>query len=149
MYFDPRDEQYKKPYGAVSSGTAVRFALRPDRAEGYSRAFLFARFEQRDNQTVTLELPWRSNAKGIDVFAGKLTTNHYVGLIWYSLRLERMDGQFWQSREYQLTVYDPADQPATWFGEGVSYQIFPDRFCRLSIPDPSGMIGGLLSMIGY
>ena len=142
MYFNPRDERCKKPYGAVPSGTAVRFALRPDRAEGFSRALLSARFEQWDNEIRTVDLPWRSNAKGVDVFAGKLNTDGYVGLVWYSLRLERLDGQFWQSREYQLTVYDPDDQPATWFGEGVTYQIFPDRFCRLSVPDPTGMVGG-------
>ena len=28
-----------------------------------------------------------------------------------------------------------------WFGRGVSYQIFPDRFCRSRIPDPAGMVG--------
>ena len=29
-----------------------------------------------------------------------------------------------------------------WFGEGMAYQIFPDRFCRLSVPNPAGMVGG-------
>ena len=29
-----------------------------------------------------------------------------------------------------------------WFGRGVTYQIFPDRFCRSHIPDPVGMVGG-------
>ena len=142
MYFDPFDLQCKKPFGAVPSGTAVRFALRPHRAEGFSRALLYARFEQRSDETVTLELPWRSCAGGKDIFAGKLNVGDYVGLVWYSLRLERLDGHVWQSAEYQLTVYDPADQPAPWFGEGVTYQIFPDRFCRLSVPDPAGMVGG-------
>ena len=142
MIFDPRSEQYKKPYGAVPSGTVVRFALRPNRTEGFSRATLTARFEQYDNYVMTVDLPWRATAGGIDIFAGTLETGNYVGLVWYSLRLESLSGHTWTSPEYQLTVYDDADPPATWFGEGVTYQIFPDRFCRLSVPDPSGMVGG-------
>ena len=141
MIFDPRNIQHKKPAGAVPSGTRVRFALRPDRAEGFSRASLTARFEQREDETVTVELPWRSSSRGRDVFAGTLDVGGYVGLVWYSLRLEGF-GRAWQSPPYQLTVYDPADPPASWFGEGVSYQIFPDRFCRLSVPDPAGLVGG-------
>ena len=142
MIFDPRDTKYKKPYGAVPSGTAVRFALRPDRAEGFSRAVLTARFEQDGDRIVTMELPWRAAVRGQDIFAGKLNVGSYVGLVWYSLRLEALSGITWTSPEYQLTVYDSADQPASWFGEGVTYQIFPDRFCRLSVPDPTGMVGG-------
>ncbi len=142
MIFDPHDLKHKKPYGAVPSGTAVRFALHPDRAEGYSHAQLTARFEQRGDQVITVELPWRAACKGADIFAGKLDVGDYVGLVWYSLRLESLNGNTWTSPEYQLTVYDPADQPAPWFGEGVTYQIFPDRFCRLSVPDPTGMVGG-------
>ncbi len=142
MIFDPRNEQCKKPLGAVPNGTAVRFALRPDRAEGFSRAHLTARFEQRNNEIVTLDLPWRAHAGGVDVFAGKLDVGDYNGLVWYTLHLEGNDGRGWNSPEYQLTVYDNNDLPASWFGEGVTYQIFPDRFCRLSVPDPTGMVGG-------
>ena len=141
MIFDPRDERYKKPYGAVPSGTAVRFALRPDRSEGCTRALLTARFEQDGGRVLTVELPWRAAARGEDIFAGKLDTGGYTGLIWYSLRLERGGETVWTFPEHQLTVYDSADPPADWFGEGVSYQIFPDRFCRLSVPDGAGMVG--------
>ena len=142
MKFDPRDIRDKKPYGAVPSGTQVRFALRPDRAEGFSRAVLTARLEQRGDEIITRELPWRAWEGGRDVFAGTLAVGDYVGLIWYSLRLEGFGGRSWQSPEYQLTVYDGADPPEPWFGAGVTYQIFPDRFCRLALPDPAGMVGG-------
>ncbi len=142
LIFDPRNEQCKKPLGAVPHGTVVRFALHPNRSEGFSRARLTARFEQRNNETISMNLPWRAHTKGIDVFAGKLDVGDYNGLIWYSLHLESDDGRGWNSPEYQLTVYDNSDLPASWFGEGVTYQIFPDRFCRLSIPDPTGMVGG-------
>ena len=142
MIFDPRNTKYKRPYGAVPSGTRVRFALRPDRAEGFSRAVLTARFEQKNDEAVTIDLPWRAIRREQDVFAGTLDVGDYTGLVWYTLRLEGFLGRSWTSPEYQLTVYDPADPPASWFGEGVTYQIFPDRFCRLSVPDPAGMVGG-------
>jgi glycosidase len=103
---------------------------------------LLARFEQREDETVAVEMPWRASSRGRDVFAGSLDTGDYVGLVWYTLRLEGFGGRAWQSSEYQLTVYDDADPPESWFGQGVTYQIFPDRFCRLSVPRPEGLVGG-------
>ncbi|MDD4716462.1 MAG: glycoside hydrolase family 13 protein, partial [Oscillospiraceae bacterium] len=32
--------------------------------------------------------------------------------------------------EFQLTVYNDSKAAPQWFGAGVTYQIFPDRFCR-------------------
>ena len=39
-------------------------------------------------------------------------------------------------------MYDDTEQVPDWFGQGMSYQIFPDRFCRTGVPDPAGMVGG-------
>ena len=140
--FDPRDPRCKRPYGAVPSGTRVSFALRPPRAEGFSRAWLTARFEFWGDRTVTVPLPWTGWEGDRDVFSGELDTGDYVGLVWYSLRLEGLDGRSWQWGEHQLTVYDGGEEVPPWFGEGVTYQIFPDRFRRTVIPDPAGMVGG-------
>ena len=68
-----------------------------------------------------------------------LDTEGYVGLVWYTFTLERLDGK--KSRQlgpYQLTVYDGGEEVPAWFGEGMTYQIFPDRFRRTRIPDPAG-----------
>ena len=72
-------------------------------------------------------------------------------LVWYHFHFWRddksgciLDKSGYRSDDYvdpwQLTVYEKTHTPA-WFGEGVTYQIFPDRFHRLSIPDPTGMVG--------
>ena len=72
-------------------------------------------------------------------------------LIWYRFRLWREDGtgcvldkSGYRSDggldPWQLTVYRENQTPQ-WFGENVTYQIFPDRFRRLLIPDPKGLIG--------
>jgi len=140
--FNPRLPQYKTPYGAVPSGTPVTFTLRPRREEGWSRGILTARFEFRDNANLEVPLPWVDTQEGVDLFSGTLDTGDYVGLIWYSLRLEALDGRTLELGEYQLTVYDGTDAIPDWFGQGMSYQIFPDRFHRTQVPNPEGMVGG-------
>ncbi len=73
------------------------------------------------------------------------------GTVWYWFRLFREDGSSIlldrsgyhggeNVQSWQLTVYEESSTPA-WFGCGVVYQIFPDRFCRLELPDPAGMVG--------
>jgi len=140
--YNSRDLRYKTPYGAVPCGTSVQFTLRPDRAAGFSHAALRARFEMDDNRTVSVTMPWTGTQLGVDEFSGMLDTGNYVGLVWYSFVLEGLDGRTQELGEYQLTVYDKNEQVPGWFGEGVSYQIFPDRFFRTRVPDPTGLVGG-------
>ena len=140
--FDARDPRCKTPFGAVASGTPVALTLRPGRGGGWSRAFLRARFEFRDNEVCTLPMPWTGLEGDRDLFSCTLDTTDYLGLIWYSFVLERLDGKRLELPERQLTVYDGTAEVPAWFGEGVTYQIFPDRFRRTAIPDPTGMVGG-------
>jgi glycosidase len=140
--FNPRDCRYKAPYGAVAAGTAVQFTLRPPRAGGFSRGLLTARFESREDQLITLPMAWTGSAFGRDEFSCTLETGAYVGLIWYSLVLEGLDGRRQTCGEYQLTVYDDTHAVPAWFGQGLTYQIFPDRFRRTKTPDPAGLAGG-------
>ena len=143
--FDPRDLNFKNPYGAVPSGTVVCFTLRPPRAGGYSRGRLTARFESRNNEEQIIPLPWVDSQLGVDQFRGTLDVGTYVGLVWYSFVLEGLDGRRAELGPYQLTVYQGEEAVPTWFGEGMTYQIFPDRFCRSRIPDPTGLVGGRTS----
>lgn len=141
--FNPRDPRYKMPYGAVAAGTQVHYTLRPDRAEGFSRAFLIARLEQEGNRTIELPMSLTDTTPDQDVFSCTLDTGAYVGLIWYSFRLENHSGRR-ELGTYQLTVYDGSDAVPRWFGRGLCYQIFPDRFRRAAeppLPDPAGMVG--------
>ncbi|MCD8008269.1 MAG: hypothetical protein LUF68_04960 [Clostridiales bacterium] len=139
--YDSRDLRCKQPYGAVPAGTQVRFTLRPARAEGFSHASLTAYFEFDNNRMVTLPMPWTGTDLGRDEFTCTLDTGDYVGLVWYTFQLEGLDGRKKQLRTYQLTVYDGEDQVPDWFGKGMCYQIFPDRFFRTQIPDPTGLVG--------
>ena len=147
--YNSRDARCKSPYGAVPSGTKVQLTLRPLRAEGFSRATMSARFEFRDDATVTLNMPWSGLDGARDLFTCTLDTGDYVGLVWYTFQLETItdfkpdvSAILKMFGPYQLTVYDGGEVVPEWFGEGTTYQIFPDRFRRTQVPDPQGMVGG-------
>ena len=148
--FDPRSECCKKPYGAVPCGAAVSYTVRPLRAEGWSRCVLVARREFSNLETET-ELPCTGIDGDRNRFSVTFPAPAEPELVWYWFRLSRPDGctilfdkSGWHTdgsvQSWQLTVYEETPTPA-WFGRGVTYQIFPDRFRRLSVPDPAGMIG--------
>ena len=148
MRFDSRNSQCKSPFGAAVCGAEVSFRLLG--REDYAAAQLVARFEfAGQDHTVPL-------SPDGDNFAGTLCAPDAAELIWYCFRLERADGRvLWLGKDglagredglprWQLTVYDDARPVPDWFGRGVSYQIFPDRFCRLAVPDARGMVGDRL-----
>ena len=62
-------------------------------------------------------MPWRGLEGDRDVFAVTLETGDYVGLVWYSFRLEGLDGRREELGPFQLTVYDGAEEVPAWFGE--------------------------------
>ena len=148
--FDSRSESCKKPYGAVPCGTAVSYTVRPLRREGWSRCVLVTQREF-SGQTAELELPCTGQDGDRNRFSGIFSAPAEPELVWYWFRLFWEDGSsiFLDRSGYhggenvqswQLTVYEESSTPA-WFGCGVVYQIFPDRFCRLELPDPAGMVG--------
>ena len=91
--YDSKDLRFKTPYGAVPGGTEVTFTLRPLRSEGYSRGVLTARLESWDNKRIEVPMLWTGLDGERDMFTGSINTDGYMGLIWYSFRLERLDGK--------------------------------------------------------
>ncbi|MBO4853657.1 MAG: alpha-glucosidase C-terminal domain-containing protein [Oscillospiraceae bacterium] len=147
--FNPRDTRYKSPFGAVPCGSGVTFTLRPLSGENFSACELLA---YREFSGITDQIVLPSVGECGDLFSGVYTVPDCPELIWYSFRFTRRDGSsvsFGRGgycadgavQRWQLTVYDASRLSPDWFRRGVTYQIFPDRFCRLSVPDPSGMIG--------
>ena len=143
VWFDSRDVRYKDPFGAVSCGAEVHFTLGAD--EPLEACCLLVRQEFAGLEQ---EVPLFFSGDG---WCGVLTAPVEPELIWYAFRVRRPDGSLlWLGRNgcggeadrqrWQLTVYEPTPTP-DWFGRGVTYQIFPDRFCRLAVPDGHGMVG--------
>lgn len=149
--FDSRDLRYKAPYGAVPCGTEIRLTLRPPLAEGLVDCTLLVLEEFSD---LRLEIPLlpAGSEDGCALFAGSYVVPREPDLLWFSFRFRGGDGRtLWLGRNgfcgegqadpWQQTVYDASLPVPGWFGRGVTYQIFPDRFRRLALPDVSGMVG--------
>ena len=135
-YFDSRDPACNSPFGAVSCGTEVSFAVFCSPAEEIIGGELRI-FEEFAGKNRTVPLHTDGGA-----FRCVYTAPNEPELAWYGFSLTRRSGGIVDlGGRWQLTVYDGRGHTPEWFGSGVSYQIFPDRFCRSRIPDPAGMVG--------
>ena len=152
--FDSRDCRYKSPYGAVPCGTKITLTLRPARAEGIAACTLLLYHEFQDERTEVPLAPGGAEGDRV-LFTAGFRAPAEPELIWYGFRLERANREtLWLGRNglgpeedmepWQQTVYDDYLPTPDWFGRGVTYQIFPDRFRRTAVPDPAGMLGDRL-----
>ena len=142
-YFDPRDTRCKTPFGAAPCSTEVRFTLFDDAFCG-CELLVYREFAGAED---ICPLPPAEGG-----FSGAYTAPGEGELCWYVFRLTRWDGTLSYlgknglrpdrdgAARWQLTVYEDTGTP-DWFGRGVTYQIFPDRFRRTGTPDVSGMVG--------
>ena len=142
-YFDPRDTRCKTPFGAAPCSTEVRFTLFDDAFCG-CELLVYREFAGAED---VCPLPPAEGG-----FSGAYTAPGEGELCWYVFRLTRWDGALSYlgknglrpdrdgAERWQLTVYEDTGTP-DWFGWGVTYQIFPDRFRRTGTPDVSGMVG--------
>lgn len=148
--FDSRDPHYKKPFGAVACGEECFLACRPLSQEGFTHCSVIL-YQEFAGRKLEVEMPFSGVWKDRTCFSVTLPPFQEPELIWYWFRFWRDDGSGClmdktgyrsggEPQSWQLTVYQKSHTPS-WFGEGITYQIFPDRYCRLSIPDPTGMIG--------
>ena len=149
--FDPRCTLCKYPFGAVPLGAPVTLHVRPEGREGFVRCALLLRAEFAGE-----EREWELQAEGWDGerqrFSLTFPAPETPELCWYAFRLTRADGSVryldasgWADQpqhRWQMTVYDAASPTPGWFGEGLTYQIFPDRFCRSHLPDMAEMPAG-------
>ena len=149
--FDSRDSRCKLPFGAVPCGTTVTLSLRPLAAEGFRGCHLVVTGEFAGTRE-EIALSPAGKEGGCALFTGSFTAGEKPELMWYCFRFTRADGSVvWLGKNgycgdgeavaWQQTVYDDTHTTPEWFGRGVTYQIFPDRFRRTSIPNPTGMTG--------
>ena len=150
--FDPRCSACKDPFGAVTCGSDVLFHCRPLATEAFSHCALVLSHEFAGVQQ-ELELSLEGPAGERICFSGVLKAPSQPDLLWYHFRFWREDGtgcdldrtgyrSDGQIDSWQLTVY-AKNQTPEWFGGGIVYQIFPDRFCRLPADsmDVAGLVG--------
>lgn len=150
--FDPRYGLCKSPFGAAACGTTVSLHCRPLASEGFTHCALVMHREF-SGQCEEREL-YQDGVDGERIrFSLSFAAPAVPELVWYHFRFWRDDGtgcvldktgyrSDGQVDPWQLTVYQESHTPS-WFGSGVVYQIFPDRFCRLpdDKADPAGLVG--------
>lgn len=150
MYYHSGSKRCKTPYGAVPCGTEVTLTLYTEPDEHVTRAVVVMHAEFAEQWTEVEMTEVKDDGKR--AFRGTFSAPEEGELIWYHFRFDWADGG--QSclgknglcltdevQPWQLTVYDGKSRTPEWFGRGVSYQIFPDRFRHGMKRDVSGMVG--------
>ena len=151
--FDSRCTECKEPYGAVPCGQNIVLKCRPLQSEGFTRCLVILRDDFSGDKLEIELLPVAMDGERVRFYAS-FPAPDKPELIFYYFQFWRADGSGCKLDKngynysddknkinpWQLTVYEKSHTPF-WFGAGVTYQIFPDRFRRDKIPDASGMIG--------
>lgn len=148
--YHSRNQLCKTPYGAVAAGQMIVFSAYPERERGTERILLWIGRDGEEPDAIPMR--WHGLAGSRDRYSVNYTPET-PGLYWYYFTLDTADGPRYVVRgyggcceiddtlrdRYQLTVYDGSYKSPAWFGEGVTYNIFPDRFCRDRAPvQPEG-----------
>ena len=148
--YDPRCILCKDPYGAALCGTEITFHCRPLTSEGFTRCAITLHHEF-SGKTETHRMTCLGPEENRTHFTVTISAAKAPDLVWYHFSFWRedhfgcdLDKTGYRSDgkidPWQLTVYAESHTPE-WFGEGVTYQIFPDRFCALTPSDPTGLVG--------
>lgn len=143
LIFDPRDERFKSPFGAIKSGTVLGLTVYIRESEdvtGVRTVFLYDRhkepafYEMTAGEGGEIEgyIPYTASFPVYD-----------TGLYWYHFEISRGDEQIRAGRDengtrpavgsasdWQQTVYSRRYPEVEWLKGGVIYHIFVDRFCR-------------------
>lgn len=133
MKHHSRELYYRCPQGALKCGETVTLRLSIPNECGYPRLRVWALGGE--------EILEGSRDGG--AFTFEYTAPKEPCLVWYYFIVDTPEGRRYyggrtgEGREadypptaYQITVYHPSFKTPSWFGEGIIYQIFPDRFRR-------------------
>lgn len=144
-----RDIRCKEPFGAVPAKQTIRFSIFPHRETYLKHVILYVAADGKDARPYPMI--WDGLFGEYDRYTAEFTPDT-PGLYWYYFSIAAKEehsyicrgvkGLGYESQQpenfYQLTVYDAAYTVADWFGKGITYNIFPDRFCRTELPPKSG-----------
>ena len=147
--YSSREKEYKEPFGAAAAGTAVRFSVFAESSCYFDSAELLISADGEEPRAIPME--WDGRLDGKDRYTSVFTPDR-PGLYWYAFAVHFRTGTGYLNRglgshgvlqenlgeRFQLTVYDGSYQVADWFGKGITYNIFPDRFARTEVPKDTG-----------
>lgn len=143
MEHDTRNLFYRKPFGAVTTGTLIRFRLSVAMKGipyGINLVLII------DEQKVVYPMSYVMNIDVFCVYEAKINMPEKAGLVWYYFEVDSEAGHFYYGnnegnyggrgcmytetppKSFQITVYNDYYKTPDWFKQSVAYQIFPDRF---------------------
>ncbi len=139
IYHNSQNITYRKPFGAVETGSEVYLAIKASGARSVILAFA------KDGEEAQL-LPMTQSEQEMGFFEITVNMPDEPCICWYHFMVDlgsnryyygnsadRMGGEGGLSNlqvaSYQITVYRKAAVP-DWYKNGIVYQIFPDRFAR-------------------
>ncbi|MEE3362643.1 MAG: glycoside hydrolase family 13 protein [Anaerovoracaceae bacterium] len=143
ILFDPSDLKYKEPFGAVRSGTKLRFRIGVDREIVVADVFMVVKYDRHDKPAIyRMEKVKSDSAEGKgDEYEVSFVIGD-SGLYWYEFDVHTDLGLLRTGRSeddgravindaphlFQQTVYDQQFEEPDWIYGGVFYHIFVDRF---------------------
>ena len=143
LFHNSQDIQYRRPFGAVPSGTDVELRLRVT-ADTLPDGVWLRLFGPEGEIETAMSLERTDGDSAF--YMAKISVGDTPCLIWYDFIVSDGEekvyylnnrqglGGIGRSSEeqsadsYQITVYDRDYHTPAWFRERIMYQIFPDRF---------------------
>ena len=144
--YDSRLPIFKDPFGAVAAGTSVRFSICLPKDLLPSRVEFVLCSDGENDRFFPMELC--ESTLRFNRYTLRYTPRH-PKLHFYYFQVTEADGtlhiihanesmcgelNLHSDRYWQLTVYDPSHKRPAALGNGIIYQIFPDRFCNSGSP---------------
>ena len=153
---DPRDLLYRTPVGAAPNDTDITLTIDVPTHYHTDHAELLLKREAEE-QILPMT---RVACDGCERFSVILPADEtFTGLLFYCFILQSEGGEPYYYGQmdpnsehpeitggiyndlppmWQITVYDKSFTVPSWYGEGITYQIFPDRFARTHLPRKNG-----------
>lgn len=139
--FDSRDEQYKKPFGAVSTREIITFNFPVDANMHVDGVALFLR---RNQHSIKYPLTKVETKDGYDLFTVDILVDR-EGTYFYRFEIYQYGNCLYCGKnpgtskaiigeflpEWQLSIYESKYKTADFIKGGVVYQIFVDRFNKV------------------
>lgn len=140
--YDSRLSDYKEPFGAVRAGTAVRFSVRLPKdvcpqlvefalcSDGEADRFFPMQLDGCTLRYNRFSYTFTPPRPKLYFYYFQVTTPDGAHHVIHANEQMRGELGLHSDRYWQLTVYDPQSCRPAAFGDGILYQIFPDRFCN-------------------
>ncbi len=136
---------YRKPFGAVTTGTKVE--LRLGIFEGGIPNYVRVHYRFLEEKYF-LDMAYVYEIGGLCIYEAEIIMPDKVGNVWYYFEISNGNGRMYYANNknrlgglgeiyteepeslYQITVYSKDFKTPKWFRNTIVYQIFPDRFAN-------------------